>query len=213
MSGVLYYSNSCPHSAKLLQHLKKTNFGTKFQYICVDNREKDATGKTQIILNNGKRVIMPPTLTSIPGLMLLDRNYQILYGDEIYKYLEPRQVLEVKEATQNNMVPQELEAFSFGGGSGSVVSDNYSFLDQELQLAPEFNGGMKQMHHYADLNATDNHNNGGGNNGNHGGGQLNQSDNIRQSNNRIRDGEVNPSQLAEQRGYNTSQGQGGRGFN
>jgi len=203
MSAVLYYSNSCQHSAKLLQELKKTNLASKFQYICIDQRVKDADGKVKIVLQNGQKVIMPPNLTAIPGLMLLDRNYQILYGDEIYKYLTPKQQVETREATANNMEPS---AFAFGGaGSGSVVSDNYSFLDQDLES--QGNGGTRQMHHYESLNL-DSSNMGVQGSGGGGGIGGQENDNIKMSNNKIRDGQVNTNQLAEQRGYNVSKGPG-----
>jgi hypothetical protein len=203
MSGVLYYSNSCPHSQKLLQELKKTSLATTFQYICVDQRVKEADGKVKIVLQNGKKVIMPPTLTSIPGLMLLDRNYQILYGDQIYKYLQPKQQQETKQATENNMEPN---AFSFEGG-GCVVSDNFSFLGQDLEALGD--GGLRQMHHYESLNPNLKPQQNLG--------QTSANDNIKQSNNRIREGEINTGDLAYKRGYNTSAGPGmgqnqGQGF-
>ena len=49
----------------------------------------------------------------------------------------------------------EPMAFSLGGGGGfsSVVSDQYSFLDQGPEdLKADGNGGMRQMHNYVDLN-------------------------------------------------------------
>jgi len=49
----------------------------------------------------------------------------------------------------------EPMAFSLGGGGsfGDVVSDQYSFLDQDPdELKAGGNGGMRQMHNYVDLN-------------------------------------------------------------
>ena len=46
-------------------------------------------------------------------------------------------------------------AFSLGNGGnfGDIVSDQYSFLDQDAnELKADGNGGMKQMHNYVDLN-------------------------------------------------------------
>jgi len=64
--------------------------------------------------------------------------------------LKPRQEVEVRKATQNNMEPT---AFSFGGGFSNIVSDQYSFLDQAPEeLEAKGNGGMRQMHNYVDLN-------------------------------------------------------------
>ena len=60
----------------------------------------------------------------------------------------------LSKATQNNLEPM---AFSFGGGLGDIVSDNYSFLDQDPDsLLANGNGGMRQMHNYVDLNYADN---------------------------------------------------------
>jgi hypothetical protein len=47
----------------------------------------------------------------------------------------------------------EPMAFSFGSGLGDIVSDQYSFLDQDSEeLEAKGNGGMRQMHNYVDLN-------------------------------------------------------------
>ena len=64
--------------------------------------------------------------------------------------MKPRQEVEVRQATQNNMEPM---AFSLGGGFSNIVSDQYSFLDQAPEdLEAKGNGGMRQMHNYVDLN-------------------------------------------------------------
>ena len=73
----------------------------------------------------------------------------MLYGEQILEYLKPKQEIEVRKATQNNMEPT---AFSFGGGFSNIVSDQYSFLDQAPEeLEAKGNGGMRQMHNYVDL--------------------------------------------------------------
>jgi hypothetical protein len=84
--------------------------------------------------------------------LLLNQGYQVLYGEQILQHLKPRQQQEIKKATQNNMEPM---AFSLGGGGsfGDIISDQYSFLDQDADdLKAEGNGGMRQMHNYVDLN-------------------------------------------------------------
>jgi hypothetical protein len=58
--------------------------------------------------------------------------------------------------TQQMMQQSEPSAFAFGGGAGmfGVVSDNYSFLDQDPEsLLAKGNGGMRQQHHYAGLDS------------------------------------------------------------
>ena len=47
----------------------------------------------------------------------------------------------------------EPAAFAFGGGSGCISSDNYSFLDMDSDaLGTKGNGGLRQMHSYVSLN-------------------------------------------------------------
>ena len=155
MSSILYYSKFCDHSNKLLQTLSKTT-QKDMHYICIDKRVKDTNNKTFIVLENGQKIVMPENVNRVPALLLLNQNYQVLYGEAILNHLKPAQQVAVKKATQNNMEPM---AFSFGGGGGfgDIVSDAYSFLDQGAEeLEAKGNGGMRQMHNYVDLNYSDN---------------------------------------------------------
>ena len=93
---------------------------------------------------------MPENVNRVPALLLLANGYQVLYGEQILEHLKPRQEVELRQATQNNMEPS---AFSFGGGFSNIVSDQYSFLDQAPEeLEAKGNGGMRQMHNYVYLN-------------------------------------------------------------
>jgi hypothetical protein len=155
MSSILYYSNFCEHSKKLLQSLSKTNVSKDIHFICIDKRVKDNT-KVYIILENGQRIVMPESVSRVPALLLLNNNYQLLYGESILQYLKPQQDAQIKVATQNNLEPM---AFSFGGGGAGgfgIVSDNYSFLDMDSEaLSAKGNGGIRQMHNYVDLGYVD----------------------------------------------------------
>lgn len=156
MSSILYYSNFCEHSKKLLQVLSKTPVSQEFHFICIDKREKGKDNKTYIILENGQRIVMPENVMKVPALLLLSDNYRVLYGDHIYNYMKPKQEVAVKQATQNNIEPM---AFSFGGGGGGgcgVASDQFSFLDMDAEdLTAKGNGGMRQMHNYVPLSYVD----------------------------------------------------------
>jgi hypothetical protein len=155
MSSILYYSNFCEHSKKLLQTLSKTQVSKDIHFICIDKRVKDQTGKIQIVLENGQKIVMPENVTKVPALLLLNQNYHVLYGDNIYNHLKPRQEVVTRQATSNNMEPM---AFSLGGGGGfgGIVSDNYSFLDMDHEeLNTKGTGGMRQMHNYVPLNHSD----------------------------------------------------------
>jgi hypothetical protein len=150
MSYILYYSKYCEVSKKYLQILSKSNVQKDIHFICIDRRVKDSNNKTYIILDNEEKIILPDNITRVPALLLLNQGYQVLYGDQILQHLKPRQEVEVRKATQNNMEPM---AFTFGGGFSNIVSDQYSFLDQAPEdLEAKGNGGMRQMHNYVDLN-------------------------------------------------------------
>lgn len=151
MSTILYYSNFCEYSKKLLQVLSKTTVAKDIHFICIDNRVKDKNNKQYIVLPNGQNMIMPENVTKVPALLLLNQNYRILYGEAIYDFFKPQEKVVVKQATQNNFEPM---AFSFGGGGfGAVASDNYSFLDMDADsLGTKGNGGLRQMHNYVSLN-------------------------------------------------------------
>jgi len=148
MSCILYYSKYCEVSKKYLQLLSKSTSQKDIHFICIDKRVKEAN-KTYIVLENGQKIILPENITRVPALLLLDKGYKVLYGEQILEHLKPRQEVEVRKATQNNMEPM---AFSFGGGFSDIVSDQYSFLDQAPEdLEAKGNGGMRQMHNYVDL--------------------------------------------------------------
>ena len=146
MSCILYYSKYCDVSKKYLQLISKSSSQNDIHFICIDKRVKEGN-KTYIVLENGQKIILPENITRVPALLLLNKGYQVLYGEQILEFLKPRQEIEVRQATQNNMEPM---AFSLGGGS--IVSDQYSFLDQDPEdLEAKGNGGMRQMHNYVDL--------------------------------------------------------------
>lgn len=154
MSCILYYSKYCENSKKLLQNLSKSNVAKDIHFICIDKRIKETNGKTYILFENGQKMLLPENITKIPALLLLNQNYNVLYGDDIQKYFKPKEEVQVRAATKNNMtpLPQSLEPFSGFGGYG-VVSDNYSFLDQsDADLGTSGNGGLRQMHNYVTLN-------------------------------------------------------------
>ena len=143
MSSILYYSNYCEHSKKLLQTLSKANVGKEIHFICIDKRTKDASNKIFIVLENGQKIIMPENVNRVPALLLLNQGFNVLYGEAILQHLKPKQEEQVKKATMNNLEPM---AFSFGSGMSNIVSDNYSFLDMDSDsLSAKGTGGLRQL--------------------------------------------------------------------
>ena len=155
MSSILYYSNYCEPSKKLLQIVTKSQNAKDIHFICIDKRIKDSNGKVFIILQNEQKIIMPENVTKVPALLLLNQNYKVVYGDEIYQILKPIAKESVKVATQNNMEPSCF-SFDSGGSMLGVMSDNFSFLDQGTdELGTKGSGGQRQMYNYVGINESD----------------------------------------------------------
>ena len=152
MSYILYYSNYCNYSKQVLNNVSKNPSVTKeVHFICIDKRIQEK-GKTFIILENGQKIIMPENIQKVPSLLLINDGFRVLDNAEhIIQFFQPRKQQEMREATMNNMEPV---AFGFEGGGSCVVSDNYSFLDQDSKQmeAKNGNGGLRQMHNYVGLN-------------------------------------------------------------
>jgi hypothetical protein len=117
-------------------------------FINIDKRIKK-NGATYIILENGQEILLPPTVTKVPALLLLNKGHHVLFGADINKHLEASNVIHTNPVVKSNGEPL---AFSLNGGGFGVTSDNYSFLDQDADsLSAKGNGGMRQQHHYASL--------------------------------------------------------------
>jgi len=117
-------------------------------FINIDKRTKK-NGATYIILENGQEILLPPTITKVPALLLLNKGHHVLFGGDINKHLEAGNVNHTNPIVKNNGEPL---AFSLNNGGFGVTSDNYSFLDQDPDsLSAKGNGGMRQQHHYASL--------------------------------------------------------------
>lgn len=149
MSSIFYYSNYCEKCKAVLQTISKSSVKDDIHFICIDNRVVENSA-TYIVLQQGNKVLLPPTVNKVPALLLLKRGHHVLFGDDILKHLSPQQEEEKQIATQNNGEPS---AFSLGSGGFGVASDNYSFLDQDSEsLSAKGSGGLRQLHHYSTLN-------------------------------------------------------------
>jgi len=169
MSCILYYSNFCQHSKKLLQHVSKQTLSKDIHFICIDKRET-INDKIFIILPDGEKIIMPANVTKVPAILLLNDNYKVLYGDSIYQFLSKMQIKNgstqqnhpqqnqpqqnQQNQQQQHLANSEPSCFSFSN-SGMISSDNYSFLDMDADsLGTKGTGGTRQMHNYVSLNDT-----------------------------------------------------------
>lgn len=149
MTSILYYSNYCDKCKNLLKSISHLDVKNDIHFISLDNRVKKPNGATYVVLSNGQEILLPPTITKVPALLLLNRGHRVLFGNEINDYILPKKQVQEREATNNNGEPL---AFTLGGGSFGVSSDVFSFLDQDAtELSAKGNGGMRQQHHYASI--------------------------------------------------------------
>ena len=144
--NILYYSNHCPHSNKILNKLSKSLIKEDFSFISLDNRYID-NDKIFVKLRNNESIELNNNIDKVPALMLESYGNRILFGNDIQKFIE------TKEREQNiNTENNEPSPFSFSfSNNDNVVSDCYSFLDipnSEFSAA-EGNAGVLQPFNYS----------------------------------------------------------------
>ena len=154
MSSILYYSNFCDKSKKILQTLAKSNIKEELHYLCIDKRVKAPTGQWYIMLENGEKIIMPPQVNRVPALLLMKQGHQVLYGDQILAHLQPRESALNMAATNNNGEPSPFSLNDDCIGGFGVASDTFSYWDQTSDdLSAKGNGGMRQLYNYATIDS------------------------------------------------------------
>lgn len=147
---VVYYSNYCKHSQKLLQYLVKHGFNQSLNFLCIDQRTKDPTsGQVYLILDRGTKVMLPPNIDSVPALLLVTDKYRVLQGEDIYRHFQPIVANQNNLATGDNGEPM---GFVLSGASSSglnVVSEQYTYYNMTPdELSSKGRGGRRQMHNY-----------------------------------------------------------------
>jgi len=148
MSCILYYSNYCGPSKKLLFELSRSKIKEDIHFVCIDQRNRGPKNTTLISLENGQKLVLPPQVTKVPALLLLNRGQQILFGKSIYGHLKKKMREITMKATNNN---EEPLAFSTSE-MGNTLSDTYSYLDTTpADLGAKGAGGLRILHNYVTL--------------------------------------------------------------
>lgn len=157
MSGILYYSTFCKYCNDLLQYCSRLNITNELHFLSIDKRVK-RDNRTYILLENGSEILLPSIIRCVPSLLLLNEGNRILEGDSIKEYISQKsnQGNNVKHHNQQRQQNKEPDSVNLGDLCGSVVSDNFSFLDQEdEELSAKGNGGMRQLYNYATIYSND----------------------------------------------------------
>ena len=141
MASIVYYSNFCEPSKKLLQLIARTKQRQDMHFLCVDTRFKSARGETMLQVG-AQQVALPGSITRVPALFFTDTG-RTLFGDDIYAYLQPKEEAITRVETAGNMEP---ECFS---SQMLSMSDAFSYWDQGAEdLTATGGGGLRQMHNF-----------------------------------------------------------------
>lgn len=89
MSSVLYYSKYCKNCDNIIGKLSKTSIQKDIHFICIDKRIKEKN-KIYLLLEGGKKVLLPETVRKVPAILLLYQGYRVLYGKDIMNYYQPK---------------------------------------------------------------------------------------------------------------------------
>ena len=153
MKYILYYSNTCNISKNVLYSLSR-NYNTKdICYICIDKRTRNQDGTVCVVLDTGQLVPLPPTVTHVPSLMLLNRGFTIIQGDGPIL----GELLQRGQSTVSSLGGfTNAEPMAFSSSEMNGMSDNYSYLSLDAdQMSAQGNGGLAMMHGFAHIDHVD----------------------------------------------------------
>jgi len=144
--NILYYSNLCKYSQKVVQYLVKAGLGDCIRFICIDQRKQDPlSSQTYVILKNGIKTILPPNVHSVPSLLLISEKFRVIIGEEIIKFYEPRTIS--NHSTNSHSEPSAFDLTSLG--SSFIVSEKFTYYNApNEELGVSGKGTTRQMHNY-----------------------------------------------------------------
>lgn len=146
---ILYYSNHCPHSQKVLHVISRAGLIDKLNAICVDKRTVDKmTGQVFIQLENGKKIMLPPNIHSVPAVLVVKENYRALFGNEVLTYFEPVVRERSAQAEQHNGEPIGMTLSPSSAGV-AIMSEQYTFYDLSPDdLSAKSQSAKRPMYNY-----------------------------------------------------------------
>lgn len=134
----------------LLSYLAKNALIDKYNFLNIDRRTVDPyTQQIHIMLDRGTKALLPPNVTRVPTLILVNQKHQAIVGEDIYAYLEPTVSRGQKLAVGENGEPSGFILAPSSGGV-NIVSETFTMYDAKPEeLLAKGTGGMRQMHNYA----------------------------------------------------------------
>jgi hypothetical protein len=152
---ILYYSNFCQHSKKVIDYIAKSGLIEKIHAICIDKRSTDHTGQVFVTLENGKKIMLPPNVHSVPVLLLGKQNYSAVLGNDILDYFKPQVNEETETAQQYNGEPIGVPLSQSSAGV-AIISEKFTPYDLlPDDLSAKSMSQKRPMHNYV---SADHHN-------------------------------------------------------
>jgi hypothetical protein len=134
--------------------LVKNNLATKLNFLCIDQRKRDVNNNNvYIVLEDGRQVIMPPNVHSVPALLLIKENYRVILGEDIIKRYQGSVQSQTHAATQFQGETMGVSLMASNQGM-NIVSEPYTYYNLTAEeLSAKGTGGRRQMYNYvpADL--------------------------------------------------------------
>ena len=121
MSMILYYSNLCENSKKILHEITRTDIQDSVHFVCVDKRRNEG-GNTTVVLDSGETVLIPKQVVRVPAMFMIS-DARFLFGNEIHDLVGRSCQKSVEDATAG-----QLEPFGFS-------ANNYSNIDEVESVA------------------------------------------------------------------------------
>jgi len=156
---ILYYSNHCKHSKKILEFLVKGGIVESLSCICIDKRTRDPkTNQIVVLLENGKQVLLPPNIKQVPALLLVNSNYKMVLGSDIVRHFEPNIKEKLASANFGNGEPLGYAINTASGSGGSnIVSEQFTYYNMSPEeLSAKGAGGRRQLYNYVPVSENSN---------------------------------------------------------
>jgi hypothetical protein len=145
---ILYYSNYCPNCKKILKFIASAGLIEKINAICIDKRITNPnTGQINIVLENGRKILLPPNVHGVPALLIVSQKYSAIFGDEIMQYFGP--YVKNKQVEATGIVGEPVGITLGQPSAGNILSEQYTFYDMTPEeLSAKGSGSGRQMGAY-----------------------------------------------------------------